>query len=113
MTLTRIPGADVRRTRGEIAEFLTERERQPVFEFIVDVADIVPAFVEREAAAQDLQPQVVFLVDHQAHGFLWADPNAPGPVSIRVFSTDELPFDKKLPIERLHRLDIEIAELTG
>ena len=40
-----------------------------LFEFIVEFADFVECFVELQAATENLQPQVVFLVYHHRYGF--------------------------------------------
>ena len=76
-------GADVRRAGGEVAELFAEGEADALLELVVDAVDLVPAFVERQPAAEDLDPQVVLLVDHQADGFLRADAHAARAVASR------------------------------
>ena len=54
---------------------------------------------------------MVLLIDHQAHGLLRPDADAPRTVRFGMLAADQLPFHKELSVERRHVFDVEIAEL--
>ncbi len=72
--------------------------------------DLLPGFVEGEAAAHHLQAQVIFLVDHQADGFLRHDGDAARPIGGGQFAADELAFDEELAIERRQIRQVDVAQ---
>ena len=64
-----------------------------------------------QAAAQDLDAQVVFLVDHDRDGFVLADRDASRAFGGRVRLADQMPLDQQLPIDfrRLLEIDVEAS----
>ena len=70
-------GTDVGRAGGEVSKSIAEGEGERGVELVVDLLDQFPAFLEREATLEDLNPEVVFLVDHQADVFFVADRDPP------------------------------------
>ena len=78
---------------------------------VVELVDRVPAVVEREAAAEDLHPQMVLLVDHQAQVLVVADADAARAVRLGMLAADELPLDEELAVEVFEVGDVDVAQL--
>ena len=102
--------ADVGGTGGQVAELLAEGVADPLLEQVVHAVDVLPCLVEGEAAAHHLEAEVVFLVDHQADGFLGSEGDAARPLGGGQLAADELPFHQQLPVQRRQPHDVEVAE---
>ncbi len=61
-----------------------EGEIERGFELVVDRVDLLPGFFELQAAAEDLDAEVVFLIDHDGEGFVFADRHAAGALGVFV-----------------------------
>src|SRR5580692_10644952 len=103
--------ADVRGARGEVAQLVAERVGDVFFDGVVEFVDGRPAFVEGQAAAEDLDAEVVLLVNHQADVLFISDADPTGAVRLGMFAADQLPLDEKLPVESLEAGDVDVAEL--
>jgi len=103
------PGADVRRAGGEIAKLLVEGVVHAAFQNIIQPRDLPPGGIQIEAAVHHLHAEMIFLVDHQAVGFLPVDRSGAGTVAFGQFVADELSLDEELPIERRQLVDVQIG----
>ncbi len=106
ITLTRTPGADVRGASGEKTELGMKGKRQMIGQKGVDAVDLLPGVLQIEPAVHDLDPQVIFLVDHQADLFAAVDGHAAGSLAFGVFAADQLPLDQELPVDDLEFVDV-------
>ncbi len=71
-----------------------------------------PGRAKVEAAFEDLDPQVVFFVDHDAHLLALIDEHRAGAIGIGVLAADELAFDEELPVDCFQRADIDVDQLA-
>ena len=69
-------GADVGRAGGQVAELGAEGVGELFLELVVELVDRVPDFGEPKAREHELDPEVVFLVDHDGDVFERADGDA-------------------------------------
>ncbi len=104
-------GADIGRASRQVAELFAESVTDTLLEQVVDLVNILPGLVEREAAAHDLKPQMIFLVDHEADGFMWSECDAAWSFGGGQLATNELPFHEKLPIQRRQRRHVQVTEI--
>ena len=104
------PGADVGRAGGQVAELVAEGVTDALFQHVVNAVDLLPGLVEGEAAANDLQAQVVLLVDHQADRLLRGDGDAARPLGGSQLTADKLTFHQELAVEGVQAGDVQVAE---
>ena len=68
------------------------------FEQVVDPIDLLPCLFKLQSATKHLEAEMVFLIDHDRHGFVLPDRDAPGALGSRVRLADQMPFDQKLAV---------------
>ena len=81
-------GADVRGTGRQEAEPRMEREIDLLGNQVVDLVNVLPGVDQVQAAVHHLDPQMIFLIDHQADLLVTVDGHAAGPFAIGVFAAD-------------------------
>ena len=64
-----------------------------------------------EAALHDLDPQVVFLVDHEAEFLGLVDGHGPAALAFGVLAADEVPLDQQLAIDAFQFIDGDIEQI--
>ena len=105
-------GAHVRGAGGQIAQLGMEGERHLVGDQRVDAVDLLPGVLQIEPAVHHLDPQVVFLVDHQADLLAAVDGHAAGPFALGVLAADQLPLDQELAVDALELVDVDVLQLA-
>jgi len=103
-------GADVGGASRQVAELLAEGVVDALLEQVVEAVDVLPALVEGEAAADDLQAQVIFFVDHDADGLGRRDGDAAWPLGVGQLAANKLPLDQELAIEREQAGEVDVFE---
>jgi hypothetical protein len=83
-------GAHVGGAGSKIAQLFAKGIIQGFFQAIIDFVDDIPGFLQRQARQQALNPQVVFLVDHDADNFVVPQDNRPGLRVVQEFRTDQV-----------------------
>ncbi len=78
---------------------------------VVDAVDLLPDAVQVEAALHDLDPQVVFLVDHQAELLVPVDGHGPAALAFGVLAADQVPLDEELAIDLLQFVDGDVEQV--
>ena len=84
-------------------------------EGVVEAVGFGPGGFEFEAAAEDLDAEMVFLVDHDADGFVVTDGDAAGAFAGGVLLGDEVAFDEHLAVDfvGLFHVDVEGGAAGG
>ena len=113
-------GANVRRATREVAESRVEGVIERRLDAVVGRVDRRERRGQVQPRVDPLDPQVVFLVDHdrqllvgQAHrecaGCVDAA-HARGQLALGVLPTDQVPLDEQLAIDRGHLVDVDPGE---
>src|SRR5204862_716385 len=93
-------GTDVGGASGQVAQLLAERIIDAILQHVVNAVDVLPSFVQSEAAAHDLLADVVLLIDHHADAFAFVEGDATRPLGTCQLPADKLALDKELAVER-------------
>ena len=87
-------------TRGEVTVPLTVREVQHIVEGVVDAATKLPGLDRREPGKKGLDAEMIFLVDHDADGFIAPEHDSLMLDVLRVGGADQVLFDQELALQR-------------
>ena len=104
-------GADVRGAGRQVAQPFVEGVGDLLFDGVVDGVDLFPDAVQVEAALHDLDPQMVFLVDHEAEFLGLVDGHGPAALAFGVLAADEVPLDQQLAIDAFEFIDGDIEQI--
>ena len=80
---------------------------------VVDAVDLLPDAVQVQAALHDLDPQVVFLVDHEAELLGLVDGHGPAALALGVLAADQVPLDEELAIDAFQLVDGDVEQVAG
>ncbi len=78
---------------------------------VVDGVDLLPDALQVEAALHDLDPQMVFLVDHEAEFLGLVDGHGPAALALGLLAADEVPLDQQLAIDAFQFIDGDIEQV--
>ncbi len=100
-------GAEIRRTRGQITEFVVEGEIQFFLQRGIQLVHRLPRLARLETGPQRLHPQMILLVDHHRESFRAVHDQPAADIFRGVFAADEMALDEQLLVQRgqiVHRL---------
>ena len=106
-------GADVGRAGGQIAQPLVEGVGDLLLDGVVDAVDLFPDALQVEAALQDLDPQMVFLVDHEAECLVLVDGDGAAALAFGQLAADEVPLDEQLAVDAFQLVDGDVEQVVG
>ncbi len=75
------------------------------------MVDLFPGGLQVQSALHDLDPQVVFFVDHQAEFLVRIDGHRPSAFRLGMLPADQLTFHQELAIDVLERGHVDVAEV--
>ena len=78
----------------------------------IELIDLLPGVFQVESAVHHLDPQMIFLVDHQADLFVAVDRDAAGSLAFGVLAADQLALDQKLTVDDLQLVDVEVLQFA-
>lgn len=84
-----------------------------LLEPVVDAVDLGPDFVKLKAAAEDLNPQVILLIDHDGDGFILAQGDAAAAARVGVLSADEVSLNQHLLIDLVGLGDLDVIPFAA
>ncbi len=82
------------------------------FDQVIDAVDLLPGRVQVQTALHHLDPQMVFLIDHQAEFLTGVNGHRPSPFGLRVLPADQLAFHQELAVDILQHGDVDVAEVS-
>ncbi len=91
-------GADVGWAGGEVAPAREEGVIDATFDGVIDGVEAVVDLFQLRTGCEDLHAQVVFLVDHDAQGFIAGDCNGAAMIAFCEVLGDEVAFKEKATI---------------
>ncbi len=79
-------------------------------ERVVNLVDLLPGFFELQAASQDLDAKVIFLIDHDGDRLVFADRHPARSLGRSVRLADQMAFDEQISIDFRSGLEIDIED---
>src|SRR5262245_25731162 len=101
------------RTRRQVPKTRVKREIELSFQAVVDAVDLIPGLFKLKPAAQHLDAQVVFLVDHDRKCFAFTNGNAARALRGGVLLADQVPLDQELAVHLRGGFEIDIKSFGG
>jgi hypothetical protein len=99
-TEARMPRADVRRARRQVAQLLLEGVLERLLELLVGPLGQCPRLGQLEARAQRLEAEVVLLVDHDRQALALGQHEGPRARPVGQLVRDEVALDQELAVDR-------------
>lgn len=104
-------GPDIGGASGEVAQLFCEGVGKFALEDIVEIIHSLPCGLQVETALHDLQPKMVFFVDHDTESFLGVEDHCARSFGFAEFVADQLPFHQKLAIEITEFCNVDVFGL--